>query len=639
MNINDFIDELIIELAYRLDSGIPDLKNKQHLSVLSEILIEWGMGELETPLILTLLGEDEEKEFKNPDLNKVIPYTNVNGEKAEGKVGNLLRRPEKEDAHIQALAALGGKDSDRYKSAMDDLGAEGQPNRDIEGEREDGEEEGGEVGGEEPQTGTALKDPAYQKQLDKERETQKKLDAEKSGKEPKSTSDSPQNKPNQTKTPKTTFDINTFNKLSKKEQNEFLEREFSKKGEITTGLISVESTPLADGTNVRPIIDEDGNSIMTNTPEGRKSALRLINKRLDEMQDKIKLACNNFSGNTRVQKWLGEVGELVSLRDFLEADTEVYLLTDSSPESDMVVVDRNDKERDLKIVEISVKSTIGDTATGQKGANARAIFQKQFENKTIQLEGVGSVPADTAMDVVYDIRELGGRLISENLIAKENNKNVIKLSDDMLTSKFSEEYQKNYKENSVVGGKPTQENQTYFERGRLLDSTDVEELKNKMIDRANGDDVKIKIINYYISQLNSEVEKAGGKLPFNQVVDFMNTHIGNTADKTNPPTDAVIESDLISVHFDAETGKAVSKIASASDVHECQKSEIQQEGVPDECFDGNGRMLFKCQMKYYMNIFNIPQARGTYLQFKTNWRPPVKCVSKVKKSVSDYLKT
>jgi hypothetical protein len=39
---------------------------------------------------------------------------------------------------------------------MDDLGAEGQPKRDIEGEREDGEEESDGVAGEEPQTGTAF---------------------------------------------------------------------------------------------------------------------------------------------------------------------------------------------------------------------------------------------------------------------------------------------------------------------------------------------------------------------------------------------------------------------------------------------------------------------------------------------------
>jgi uncharacterized protein YoaH (UPF0181 family) len=59
------------------------------------------------------------------------------------------------------------------------LGAEGQPNRDIEGEREKGEEKSGEVGGEEPETGTALKDPAYQKQIEREKEIQDKLDADK----------------------------------------------------------------------------------------------------------------------------------------------------------------------------------------------------------------------------------------------------------------------------------------------------------------------------------------------------------------------------------------------------------------------------------------------------------------------------
>ena len=175
MNINDFIDELITELAFRTESGIPDLKNRTHLNLLSEILIEWGMGELETPLMWALLNEDDVKQFKNPTLNKVIKYKNVNGDDAEGKVGNLLRRPKEEDAHIQAVKALGGEDSDGYKKAMDDLGAEGQPQRDIEKERE----RGGDVGqDQQPQTGTALKSDDYQKQVSREKEIQKKIDAE-----------------------------------------------------------------------------------------------------------------------------------------------------------------------------------------------------------------------------------------------------------------------------------------------------------------------------------------------------------------------------------------------------------------------------------------------------------------------------
>jgi hypothetical protein len=151
MNINDFIDELIIELAYRLDSGIPDLKNQNHLSILSDILTEWGMGEIEGELLRNILKEEDEKEFKNPLLNKVIKYKTVNGDDAEGKIGNLLRRPEKEDAHIQAVKALGGEKSDEYTQAMDSLGGEGQPNRDIDKEREAGGDKGGSTSAEQPE--------------------------------------------------------------------------------------------------------------------------------------------------------------------------------------------------------------------------------------------------------------------------------------------------------------------------------------------------------------------------------------------------------------------------------------------------------------------------------------------------------
>jgi hypothetical protein len=76
-----------------------------------------GMGEVGMNLIQNLTEADQ---FKNPALNKVIQYKTVNGEDAEGKVGNLLRRPKEEDAHQKALKALGGEGSDTYKKAMDD---------------------------------------------------------------------------------------------------------------------------------------------------------------------------------------------------------------------------------------------------------------------------------------------------------------------------------------------------------------------------------------------------------------------------------------------------------------------------------------------------------------------------------------
>jgi hypothetical protein len=179
MNIQELIDDIVSEVSYRTGNGLVDFKNREHLYILSEVLTEMGLSGVKDELIQTLTEADAEpkKAFKNPLLNKVITYKNVNGEEAEGRVGDLLYRPKEEDAYIKAVGALGGTESDAYKKAMDDLGAQGQPGRDIDAEREKGGESGDEAK-EEPQTGTALKDPSYQKQVAKEKEIQKKLDPE-----------------------------------------------------------------------------------------------------------------------------------------------------------------------------------------------------------------------------------------------------------------------------------------------------------------------------------------------------------------------------------------------------------------------------------------------------------------------------
>ena len=150
MNREELIEELILELSLVSDKGLPDLRDRKNISFIREFFRKKSLTEMGEVVIQNLFEED--KQFKNPALNKVIKYKNVNGEDAEGLVGNLLRRPKEEDAYIKAVAALGGEGSDTYKKAMDDLGSEGQPNRDIEKEREKGD--GGEAGGEEPQPQT-----------------------------------------------------------------------------------------------------------------------------------------------------------------------------------------------------------------------------------------------------------------------------------------------------------------------------------------------------------------------------------------------------------------------------------------------------------------------------------------------------
>ena len=146
MTLSELINEILSEWGCRVDNGMPNPKNPQHLRELRDVLEVMGLSSIKNELIGNLLEADD---FKNPALNKVISYKSVNGEDAEGKVGNLLRRPKEEDAYKQAVATLGGEDSDTYKKAMDDLGSEGQPQK-----KDDTKEKGdkGDAAAEKPQT-------------------------------------------------------------------------------------------------------------------------------------------------------------------------------------------------------------------------------------------------------------------------------------------------------------------------------------------------------------------------------------------------------------------------------------------------------------------------------------------------------
>ena len=147
MTLSELINEIISEWGCRVDDGLPNPKNPQHLKELRDVLEVMGLSSIKNELIENLLEGDT---FKNPALNKVVRYKDVHGEDAEGKVGNLMRRPSEEDAHQKAVSTLGGEDSDRYKEAMNDLGGEGQP------EKKDEKEKGNGEGGTPSVTGTAF---------------------------------------------------------------------------------------------------------------------------------------------------------------------------------------------------------------------------------------------------------------------------------------------------------------------------------------------------------------------------------------------------------------------------------------------------------------------------------------------------
>ena len=181
MNLSELINEILVEWAYRVDDGQPNPNNPKHIGELSIVLSEMGLNEIKNELIQTLTEADS-KQFKNPILNKEIPYKDKDNKPAKGIVGNLLRLP-KDHPGRQAAEKLIPADGSADRDAMNkDLGSEkdgkstgGDTKKGKEDEKpKDGEGEAG--GGEEEKAKAAQAmfdpkvDPAMGARLDKEKE-------------------------------------------------------------------------------------------------------------------------------------------------------------------------------------------------------------------------------------------------------------------------------------------------------------------------------------------------------------------------------------------------------------------------------------------------------------------------------------
>jgi hypothetical protein len=152
---------------------------------------------------------------------------------------------------------------------------------------------------------------------------------------------------------------------------------FSQKSETTQGLTSAEYKKLPNGTLVRQLVDESGNVIDVSTDNGRKVASKLLDDRIRKFDDKTKLAIKTFnSGVNVIQKWLGEVGELQTLKQSLDAGVEAYLLTDSERKNDIAFVKPNGEKGELFIGYVSVKTTKGEGGVNKRGANCKADLDK-----------------------------------------------------------------------------------------------------------------------------------------------------------------------------------------------------------------------------------------------------------------------
>ena len=90
-------EDILLELSYRSDEGYPDFSKPEHITILSEILTEWGMTDVKYELIKNLLKEDEEEDKKYFGIggNTYVKKTDVD---SKGKAKPNAKRFTKDDS-------------------------------------------------------------------------------------------------------------------------------------------------------------------------------------------------------------------------------------------------------------------------------------------------------------------------------------------------------------------------------------------------------------------------------------------------------------------------------------------------------------------------------------------------------------
>ena len=177
MYYKKLIDDLVHELSYRV--GIPNLKDKNQHSIISEILSEWGEYDAKE-IIMSLLSEAG----KTPDMNK--PKGGTEGDDKDyfhKGAGIYVRKGDEDNETAQkyrkddsgSLKAISDDEASKIKNTQGDAGEKAAANTPQNQQGGDGTQT------EEPPTGTALKTGSYQDTVKKEDDIRKQIKAKKTG--------------------------------------------------------------------------------------------------------------------------------------------------------------------------------------------------------------------------------------------------------------------------------------------------------------------------------------------------------------------------------------------------------------------------------------------------------------------------
>ena len=231
------------------------------------------------------------------------------------------------------------------------------------------------------------------------------------------------------------------------------EYDFTSKSEPTDDLFTTKeegykkiTTKTGKSFTVRQLKDESGEPIDTSKQEGREKAISIVRGKLDELKDKsdgaIDLLKKEKDPTQRILalKWLGEYGEMEAYADLLERGGvgDVYLLTDSEPKNDLVVV-VEDEERQVDAYGVSVKTAEGGTMANKRGSSVKGDFMDRLEkspNRNIQVDGVSEpVDAGVLLNAGLELRKRIIKKLSNGKVSQnpENKQTEVEIDGEKVS--------------------------------------------------------------------------------------------------------------------------------------------------------------------------------------------------------------
>ena len=211
-------------------------------------------------------------------------------------------------------------------------------------------------------------------------------------------------------------------KKDKKQEYSFRSKADATEGLFTTADDGYKTITTKDGKGfkVRQLKHpETGAPLDTIDPKQREVAISVVRGKLDELKEKSQAAIDLLKTEkdkverTLALKWLGEYGEMQSYVDLLERGdvSDVYLLTDSEPKNDLVIV-MEDEKRNIDAYGVSVKTTEGGTMANKRGSSVKGDFMDRIgasKNSNMMIDGV-TAPVDAGV-MVNSLLELRKKFI------------------------------------------------------------------------------------------------------------------------------------------------------------------------------------------------------------------------------------